>query len=337
MSDDDDKTVFVRSTKTAGAPEASKPAPSTLKAKLVCIDDSMLAPSQKGFFAVLKEDQEQVLGRDKTNAIFLDSNRVSRKHAAIYPVDGGWGIRDLNSTNGVFVNEKKVSDSRLKPGDWVKLGTIPFRFEIERPDAAGKASGLDRFKDMADDDSAEKTMMFRDVRASTKLLAAQDDEEGRNQAPPPKKKEAPAAPRPVRRLAEEEKTIIDRADKPRAKFSPFKTGLFALIAAIVVLGGYFGVGMIKESGIVESKKEDVTRFVRAAAAGIDPKRFGDERKALVKLKHELTESIASATDKPELSLLLGRVIMLEFERNFYEARTANDFAKARAVVDATRK
>lgn len=335
---DDDKTIFVRPTRAAAEPEAAKPAHKALKAKLVCLDDSMLAPSQKGFVAVIEEDQEQILGRDKDNPIFLDSNRVSRKHAAIYPVDGGWGIRDLNSTNGVFVNEKRVSDARLKPGDWVKLGTIPFRFELERPDIAGNVSGLARFKEMGDDDS-EKTMMFHDVRASTKLLAAQDAKETSDTVapPPPKKKAAQPVARRVRRLANEDPTIMEGVAKPRAKFPVFKTALFTLVAAIIVLGIYFGFGMLKESNIVESKRDAVNRFVRDAATGEDPKRFGNERKALVKLKQELVASIASAPDKPELGLLLGRVIMLEFERNFYEASTANDFAKARDVIDATRK
>ena len=89
MSDDDDKTVFVRSPRAAVETETAKPSAKALKSKLVCIDDSMLAPSQKGFVAVLAEGEEQILGRDKENSIFLDSNRVSRKHAAIYPVDGG--------------------------------------------------------------------------------------------------------------------------------------------------------------------------------------------------------------------------------------------------------
>jgi len=314
----------------------------TLKAKLVCIDDSMLAPAQKGFVAVLKEGQEQVLGRDKDNAIFLDSNRVSRKHAAIYPVDGGWGIRDMNSTNGVFVNEKRIADSRLKHGDWVKLGTIPFRFELERPDAGGKAAGLERFKAMGDEDS-EKTMMFGDVRASTKLLAAQDAKEGSDAAPPPpppKKKAAQAAAQPaarrVRRL-DEDSTIMEGAAKPRAKFPLFKTVLFSLVAVIVLAGVYFGFGMLKESNIVETKRDEVNRFVREAATGEDPKRFGNERKALAKLKQELVASIASAPDKPELGTLLGRVLMLEFERNFYEASTASDFARSRDAIDATRK
>jgi len=337
MSDDDDKTVFVRSPRSAVETETAKPSAKALKSKLVCIDDSMLAPSQKGFVAVLAEGEEQILGRDKENSIFLDSNRVSRKHAAIYPVDGGWGIRDLNSTNGVFVNEKRITDTRLKPGDWVKLGTIPFRFELERPDVKGKASALDRFKEMGEDDS-EKTMMFGDVRASTKLLAAQESKDAAEPAPPPKKKAAPPpVARPVRRLENEDPTIRNALSKPRASLPIFKTVLFTFVGAIVLAGLYFGYGMLKESNIVETKRDDVNRFVRSAATGEDPKRFGDERKALAKLKDDLFAAIASAPDKPELGQLLGRVIMLEFERNFYDALTPNDFAKARDVINATRK
>lgn len=325
------------------APAGADGGAKKLKAKLVCLDDSMLAVSQKGFAAALKEGPEQVIGREKTNAIFIDSVKVSRKHAAVYAVEDGWGIRDLNSTNGVFVNGKRVTDARLNAGDSVKLGDIPFRFEVERPEApAAGAGGLERFRELGDGES-ERTMMFGDVRASSKLLAAQEAKEpSEADTPAPRKPAAPVAKPAVKRGGRAEidaTTVMDLPGQapPAKKFSIVKTAFFTLIGAIVVGGVYFGFGMLRESNIVESKRDAVNRFVREAAVSEDPKQFVEERARLGKLRQELLTAIAEAPDKPELGVLLERVLMLEFERSFHEAMAGNKFADARELIEATRR
>ena len=44
---------------------------------------------------------------------------------------GDWTIADLGSTNGIKVNGRRVSSTRLGPGDEVTLGTTTFQFDIE--------------------------------------------------------------------------------------------------------------------------------------------------------------------------------------------------------------
>ena len=359
MSDDDDKTVFYRP--GSDAPPVPPPAAGggkALPAKLICLDDSMLAVTQKGLTITIAEEREQVLGRDKNNPLFVDSNRVSRKHAVLYAADGTWGIRDLNSTNGVFVNGKRVEDSKLKTGDLIKLGTVPFRFEEEKPappakDTAKADAALARFSAMDNADS-EKTMMFGDVRASSKLLAAQEKKEPaetgasaerpvakpavRPAAKPAVKPAMRPAAKPARQAEEDETTIMEVPNaRSGAKLPIGKIVLFTVIGAIVLSGGYFAYGIFRSRNIVENKRDAVNRFVREAAAAEDPKRFAEERKALATLKLELMAAIADAPDKPELGLLLERVTMLEFERNLYEAMSAGKFNDARDVIDSTRR
>ena len=320
-----------------------------MKAKLVCIDDSTLAASQKKLSVALSPDEEQIMGREKRNAIFIDidapTTKVSRKHATIYPVDGGWGIRDLSSANGVFVYGKRVSDVKLNSGDMIKLGDLPFRFEIERPETPAAGAGLDRFRALGEGET-EKTMMFGDVRASSKLLEAQDAKEPSDAAPAAPKKPPPPVAKPAAQPAAkaggraeiDQTTVMDASElAPRAKLPVAKTVFFALLGVLVVGGAYFAFGMIKDSSIVESKRDAVNRFVREAAVSEDPKRFGAERKALEKLRQELLAAITDAPDKPELGILLGRVIMLEFERSFHEAMAGNDLAGARDAIEATRR
>ena len=66
------------------------------------------------------------VGRDKTLKIFIDDNSVSRKHAEISLTKIGWQVCDLNSTNGTFINEKKLSGKSysILPNDIVQFGEI---------------------------------------------------------------------------------------------------------------------------------------------------------------------------------------------------------------------
>jgi len=54
-----------------------------------------------------------VIGRDPANDIQLADRRVSRVHAVVYAEDRVWKIRDINSSNGTFVDGKKASRSDL--------------------------------------------------------------------------------------------------------------------------------------------------------------------------------------------------------------------------------
>ena len=52
----------------------------------------------------------------------VDSKFVSRHHAQLVTSPDGSVIEDLNSTNGVYLNGKRVRRHRLTPGDVIKIG-----------------------------------------------------------------------------------------------------------------------------------------------------------------------------------------------------------------------
>ena len=66
------------------------------------------------------------------------SRKLSRQHARLFSGEGTWGIEDLNSTNGVYVNGHKISTIWLKHKDEVRLGSLAFSFELDRPRASGQ-------------------------------------------------------------------------------------------------------------------------------------------------------------------------------------------------------
>jgi hypothetical protein len=72
-----------------------------------------------------------VIGRDAGCDVVVPQPDVSRRHAEIVPAQAGYVLTDL-STNGVFVNGKRVKYSALLGrGDVIRLGAEEFRFHAD--------------------------------------------------------------------------------------------------------------------------------------------------------------------------------------------------------------
>ncbi|HET8987324.1 MAG TPA: FHA domain-containing protein, partial [Humibacillus sp.] len=76
------------------------------------------------------------LGRDDSADIVVDDPGVSRRHSEIRVTTDGphliTSIRDLNSTNGTFVNGERISSQRLHDGDRITLGRTSATFRAGR-------------------------------------------------------------------------------------------------------------------------------------------------------------------------------------------------------------
>jgi predicted nucleic acid-binding Zn-ribbon protein len=70
------------------------------------------------------------IGRGSDNELVLDTKHVSRYHAVLLAGPAHTSIEDLNSTNGVFVNGKRVARHVLKDGDRVTIGKTHYRFSV---------------------------------------------------------------------------------------------------------------------------------------------------------------------------------------------------------------
>jgi hypothetical protein len=70
------------------------------------------------------------IGRGPDNELVLDTKHISRHHAVLLAGPVHTTIEDLNSTNGVFVNGKRVSRQALKDGDRVTVGRTQFRYTV---------------------------------------------------------------------------------------------------------------------------------------------------------------------------------------------------------------
>ncbi len=73
-------------------------------------------------------DSRLVLGRSAECDVFIDEASVSSEHARLSRDSGGWRVVNLLSTNGTFVNGKRVSSAPLTDGDILRLGRMEFIF-----------------------------------------------------------------------------------------------------------------------------------------------------------------------------------------------------------------
>ncbi len=69
-----------------------------------------------------------VIGRSQSTDLQLDIDNVSRSHAAVVPMLGGYILRDLGSTNGTFVNDARVHEHPLRDGDQIRIGRAMLKF-----------------------------------------------------------------------------------------------------------------------------------------------------------------------------------------------------------------
>lgn len=63
-----------------------------------------------------------VVGRSPAAGLSIRDPRISRMHCELLSIDGALAVRDLESTNGTFVNDRRVAKALLKPGDRVQVG-----------------------------------------------------------------------------------------------------------------------------------------------------------------------------------------------------------------------
>jgi pSer/pThr/pTyr-binding forkhead associated (FHA) protein len=105
-------------------------------AKLVLLSAGMTGRTHE-----LKVDKTTI-GRVEDNTFQIAEPSVSSHHCEILLRGSDVVVRDLNSTNGTFINGEKVTETVLKPGQVLRLGQIEMRLETEAsPSSAAMPSG----------------------------------------------------------------------------------------------------------------------------------------------------------------------------------------------------
>jgi predicted component of type VI protein secretion system len=101
-----------------------------LKAKLVVVGGDTKTEE-------IKLRLPSTVGRGRGTTIMLAHPLVSRQHCELYEANGQLMVRDLGSLNGTFVNNQRVSEAPLPPGELLTIGTVTFRAVYEAESEGG--------------------------------------------------------------------------------------------------------------------------------------------------------------------------------------------------------
>jgi pSer/pThr/pTyr-binding forkhead associated (FHA) protein len=72
-----------------------------------------------------------VVGRSRRCDFVLEDPNISRRHFELQLRGSDWFVVDLESTNGVAVNGRRVTSAQLSPGDEIVAGTSRMRFDMD--------------------------------------------------------------------------------------------------------------------------------------------------------------------------------------------------------------
>jgi predicted component of type VI protein secretion system len=91
-----------------------------LNAKLVVVGGEVKT-------AEIKLRLPSTIGRGRGAGIMLPHPLVSRQHCELYEADGRLMVRDLGSLNGTFVNNERITEAAIPPGELLTVGAVTFR------------------------------------------------------------------------------------------------------------------------------------------------------------------------------------------------------------------
>ncbi len=128
-SPEEDKTRLIEDDKTMLVGESQE---IELKGKplyfawLVGID----GPHKGIDIRIIKE--KTMIGKASTNDIIIPDPYISSVHAAIYFEKDKFVVDDLKSSNGTYLNEKRIEREVLKDNDIIKFGKLNYKFKCIR-------------------------------------------------------------------------------------------------------------------------------------------------------------------------------------------------------------
>lgn len=112
------------------------------------------------------------VGRKADNDIVLDNSTISGHHCKLYEAGGVWFIEDLNSTNGTFVNGKKVLKAGLRNNDSISI----VKYFLIFVDEAAKSAGA-----QASADAPEPELPPQKVRIQASLEVMEGSSDGKKE------------------------------------------------------------------------------------------------------------------------------------------------------------
>jgi len=73
------------------------------------------------------------IGRVANNVVCIEDPNISKHHTLLVSEDDTYKIYDLHSVNGTWVNGERITVTKLKEGDAVRIGYLELKYEIAAP------------------------------------------------------------------------------------------------------------------------------------------------------------------------------------------------------------
>ena len=98
----------------------------------ICFLEGIFTPEQV-YSKVVVNHLPFVIGRKSDSDLPIDADTLSRHHAEIISCKGKLCLRDLDSTNGTYINDNEVTaNTPIEDGDVIRLGDIQLRIIIDK-------------------------------------------------------------------------------------------------------------------------------------------------------------------------------------------------------------
>lgn len=102
---------------------------------------TIYTPEQDPITLDLADNDEITIGRDPGNEVVIDHDSISGKHAVLRKVADSHVLYDLDSTNGLYLENNPVTEAPLSHGANFHVGHVPIQYaaagqEVAEPNAA---------------------------------------------------------------------------------------------------------------------------------------------------------------------------------------------------------
>lgn len=300
------------------------------KARLVCLDPAQLPDPSKGLQVELV-DGEVTLGRSDENSVPLKCSGISRHHARVFPSGDGWMVQDLDSTNGIKVNDKKVKEAKLSAGDTVVIGKVPFQFVLVRPDIKGMVmkdgTAVEQAENWNEMTISDRTMFVSsDLQAAAVLLDAKAKEDAA-------RAEDSTDRQGTGRVSSHGVAAVV---KPQGKLVKRLVLIFLVLG--VIGGGWYGYqhffGSGQEEALVKAYRKDIRGFLQdyeGLGSRYSRAAYDQALTVLANISANIDDGARQYPDSLAIKALQADALFLLFERQLQQMLAESQFDEARAL------
>ena len=139
----------------------------------------ILRSGAANFTELVIEKNELLIGRGQDCDIIIDDKKASRKNSLIRRAGLHFSIKDLDSSNGTYVNGEKITETELNSDDLIQIGNVEIEFKVTSLDYESKQGEFIAVPEEALQESAPLAdQMMGSVTAGSGVAAGLDPQLG---------------------------------------------------------------------------------------------------------------------------------------------------------------